>query len=116
MAYYAFLDENNIVTEVIVGKDNSELIDGISNWETYYGEIRGQLCKMTSTDGSFRKNYAGIGFEYKENLDAFIAPKNFQSWVLDEESCQWKAPLEYPNDGKYYGWSEFGKIWVELQD
>jgi len=111
MAHYAFLDENNIVTEVITGKE-----EGNFNWEQQYGSFRGQLCKRTSynTIGGvhikggtpFRKNYAGIGYTYDENRDAFIAPKPFNSWLLNEDTCIWEAPVAYPTDGKDYKWNE----------
>lgn len=74
MAHYAFLDENNIVTEVIAGRDEDEVIDGITDWEQAYGEIRGQVCKRTSYNGNIRYNYAGIGYTYDPIDDAFIAP------------------------------------------
>ena len=105
MAYYAFLDENNVVTEVIIGIDETELIED-KNPEVWYGEFRGQVCKRTSYNGNIRKNYAGIGFTYDETLDAFIPPKPFASWVLDEETCQWEAPIAYPTDGLMYTWNE----------
>jgi hypothetical protein len=122
MAHYAFLT-NNIVTEVIVGKEEGE--DGI-DWEQRYSEIRGQTCKRTSfnTHGgvhkyggvSFRKNYAGVGFSYNPIRDAFIPPKPFDSWVLDEETCLWQAPVPFPTDGaeKDYSWDEIIKSWVEI--
>jgi hypothetical protein len=74
MAHYAFLDENNIVTEVITGRNEWEIVDGISDWERAYGEIRGQVCKRTSYNGNIRYNYAGIGYTYDPIDDAFIAP------------------------------------------
>jgi hypothetical protein len=74
MAHYAFLDENNIVTEVIVGRDETEVVDGISDWEQAYAEVRGKVCKRTSYSGSIRFNYAGIGYTYDPIDDAFIAP------------------------------------------
>lgn len=74
MAHYAFLDENNIVTEVIVGRDEWEEIDGITDWEQVYSEVRGQVCKRTSYNGNIRYNYAGIGYTYDPIDDAFIAP------------------------------------------
>jgi hypothetical protein len=74
MAHYAFLDENNIVTEVITGRDEWETIDGITDWEQAYGDIRGQVCKRTSYNGNIRYNYAGIGYTYDPIDDAFIAP------------------------------------------
>lgn len=123
MAHYAFLDENNVVTEVIVGKDEGD--DGI-DWEAHYGAFRNQTCKRTSynTIGGihagggtpFRKNYAGIGFVYRDDIDAFIPPKPYASWVLDEQTCLWNAPVSYPNDGKKYTWNEDNQQWVEVID
>lgn len=114
MAHYAFLDDNNIVTEVIVGLDETELIEG-QDPETWYAEFRGQVCKRTSFNGKIRKNYAGIGFKYNVELDAFIAPKPFDSWLLDEKTCRWVAPKEYPTDGLTYTWNESELYW-ELSD
>ena len=74
MAHYAFLDENNIVTEVIVGRDETEEVDGITDWEQAYSEVRGQVCKRTSYNNNIRYNYAGIGYTYDPIDDAFIAP------------------------------------------
>jgi hypothetical protein len=74
MAHYAFLDENNIVTEVIPGRDEWEELDGITDWEQAYSEVRGQVCKRTSYNGNIRYNYAGIGYTYDPIDDAFIAP------------------------------------------
>jgi hypothetical protein len=74
MAHYAFLDENNIVTEVITGRDEWEEVDGITDWEQAYSEVRGQVCKRTSYSGSIRFNYAGVGYTYDPIDDAFIAP------------------------------------------
>ena len=91
MAHYAFLDENNIVTEVIVGIDETELIEGL-NPEIWYGQLRGQKCLRTSYNGNIRKNYAGIGFSYDEKLDAFIAPKPDEAIGFDEKTCQWIMP------------------------
>ena len=95
MAHYAFLDENNNVTEVIFGIDETELIDG-KDPETWYGEFRGQKCVRTSYNVKIRKNYAGIGFTYDEILDAFIPPQPFASWILDETTCTWNAPKAKP--------------------
>ena len=105
MAHYAFLDENNIVTEVIVGIDETELIEGLDP-ETWYGNFRGQVCKRTSYNGNIRKNYAGVGFTYDSDKDAFISPKFFQSWILDEETCRWQSPKAYPDNGLIYLWNE----------
>jgi hypothetical protein len=126
MAHYAFLDENNIVTEVIVGRDEDEVVDGISDWEAYYGELRGQVCKRTSyntqagqhpSDGTpFRKNYAGIGYTFDADRDAFIPPKPFDSWLLNEDTCVWDAPVAYPDDGNVYYWDEDILNWVFVEE
>jgi hypothetical protein len=91
MAHYAFLDENNIVTEVITGIDETELIEGLTP-EIWYGNFRGQTCKRTSYHGKIRKNYAGIGFTYDELRDAFIAPEPENATGFDENTCQWIVP------------------------
>jgi hypothetical protein len=111
MAHYAFLDNDNLVTEVIVGIDETELIEGVDP-ETWYGKFRGQTCKRTSYNGSFRKNYAGIGFTYDSIKDAFIAPQPFPSWVLNEDTCKWEAPVLYPNDNFNYVWNEDTLSWA----
>ena len=119
MAHYAFLDENNIVTEVIVGIDEGE--QGI-DWEHHYGEFRGQTCKRTSYNTSggvhngggtpYRKNYAGIGFTYDAARDAFTPPQPYASWLLNEDTCLWQAPVPYPDDGERYAWDEDQQQWV----
>jgi hypothetical protein len=114
MAHYAFLNKKNIVTEVIVGIDETELIEG-KEPEKWYGDFRGQTCIRTSYNGNIRKNFAGIGFSYDKTLDAFIAPKPFESWILNEETCLWQAPVEYPSDGVTYFWNEERLDW-ELAD
>ena len=114
MAHYAFLDENNIVTQVITGRNEYEVVDGISDWEAYYGSRRNQVCKRTSYNANIRKNYAGIGFTYDEDRDAFIPPKPFDSWVLNEETCLWEAPIPYPDDGLMYEWDEAAGDWVAI--
>jgi hypothetical protein len=93
MAHYAFLDENNTVTEVIVGRHEYEVVDGISDWEAHYAEFRGQVCKRTSYNGNYRKNYAGIGFTFDAARDAFIAPKSncHPEQALNEETCSWEC-------------------------
>lgn len=116
MAHYAFLDENYIVTEVIVGKDESNY-----DWEAHYGQFRGQLCKRTSYNTSggthsgggtpFRKNYAGIGYSFDPQRDAFIPPKPYPSWLLDEDTCLWNAPVTMPTDGNPYMWNEDNQTW-----
>jgi hypothetical protein len=91
MAHYAFLDENNIVTEVIAGIDETELIEGLDT-ETWYGNFRGQTCKRTSYNGNIRKNYAGIGYMYDAQRDAFIAPKPDNDIGFNEDTCRWIVP------------------------
>ena len=113
MAHYAFIDENNIVTEVITGIDETELIEG-KDPETWYGEFRGQVCKRTSYSGSIRKNYAGIGFTYDEARDAFIPPKPYPSWVLDEDTARWEAPVPYPEGDVMYQWNEDITDWEPI--
>ena len=121
MAHYAFLDSNNIVTQVIVGKDEEDLPEGITSWEEYYGNLKNQVCKRTSyntragehTEGGtpFRGNYAGIGYSYNEELDAFIPQQPFASWTLNESTYSWDAPVEYPQDGELYVWNESAGNW-----
>lgn len=129
MAHYAFLDSNNIVTEVIVGIGETELIEGLDP-ETWYGNFRGQVCKRTSyntlgnthrTGGTpFRKNYAGIGFTYDADRDAFIAPKPFESWLLNEDTCDWEAPVSQPEfdpeNPISYIWNEEILNWEEISE
>jgi hypothetical protein len=110
MAHYAFLDDNNMVTEVIVGINETELIEG-KEAEAWYSEFRGQTCKRTSYNGNIRKNFAGIGFSYDSQRDAFIPTKPFDSWELDEETCRWVAPIPYPTDGVIYTWNEADLDW-----
>jgi len=113
MAHYAFINDDNIVTEVIVGIDETELIEGL-NPEIWYGNFRGQRCVRTSYNSNIRKNYAGIGFIYDETRDAFIPPKPFNSWILNEDTCCWEAPVSIPTDGKLYEWNETGQKWDEV--
>ena len=91
MAHYAFLDENNIVTEVIVGIDETELIEGLDP-ETWYGNFRNQKCVRTSYNAKIRKNYAGLGFTYDAERDVFIAPKPDNAIGFNEETCKWIVP------------------------
>jgi hypothetical protein len=114
MAHYAFLDSNNIVTEVIPGIEETELIEGLEP-ETWYGNFRGQVCKRTSYNAKIRKNYAGIGFTYDYELDAFIPPKPFSSWQLNSQTCRWESPIPYPVTGFTYSWNEAETAW-ELMD
>jgi hypothetical protein len=114
MAHYAFLDKDNIVTNVIVGIDETELIEGLDP-ETWYGNRRGQVCKRTSYNGNIRKNYAGIGFTYDFERDAFIPPKPFDSWILDEGACRWEPPIPRPENAITYFWNESELAW-EIRD
>ncbi len=111
MAHYAFLDENNIVTEVIVGIDETEQIEG-KNPEIWYGEFRGQKCVRTSYNNKIRKQYAAIGYYYDENADVFIAPKPYPSWQLDS-NFDWQAPIPKPQDG-IFQWDEATLSWVAV--
>ena len=113
MAHYAFLDADNVVTEVIAGIDETELIEGLLP-ETWYGNFRGQVCKRTSYNNNIRKNYAGIGFTYDTVRDAFIAPQPFASWVLDEATCRWGAPVAMPSAGGPWAWDEDTESWVAV--
>ena len=113
MAHYAFLDNNNIVTEVIVGIDETETIEGL-NPETWYGNFRGQTCKRTSYNNNIRGIYAGIGFTYNTEEDIFILPKPYPSWI--RSGSLWNSPIPLPSDAsieKPYVWNEEIGNWVE---
>jgi len=103
MKNYAKLDSNNLVSQVVVLADDKD-----PNWLTE--RLGGNWIESTEQ----RKNSAGIGMTYNSELDAFIPPKPFDSWVLDEETAQWEAPVEYPSDGKDYSWDEETTSWVEI--
>jgi len=130
MAHYAVLDNRSIVTSVFIGRD--DVVPGIPDWEIYYAP-EGFTVRQTSyntsggihyTDGepsedqsqALRFNYAGIGFTYDADRDAFIPPTPYPSWVLDEATCLWVAPIDYPADGGQYVWDEETTDWVEVQD
>jgi hypothetical protein len=117
MAHYAILDSNNIVTAVIVGRHEYEMLNGmLVDWESYYGgkrtsyNMRGNVNLLGNK--LFRKNYAGVGYKYDPILDAFIPPQPFPSWILDEETCLWNAPVNMPTDGQMYQWDEPTTSWV----
>jgi hypothetical protein len=129
MAHYAIINENNIVTFVHVGKDESDIVLDNNrnkiNWETYYNAKRtsyNTLGGVHYTNGepsqdqskAFRKNYAGIGYYYDSIRDAFIPPKPYASWILNEQSCLWESPIPYPNDGNIYQWNEETENWEKL--
>jgi len=119
MSHFAQLNENNIVVQVITAGNEYEL-----SGEELYTTQTGKVWKRTSyntyggvhTQGGipFRKNYAGIGFTYDEVRDAFIPPKPYDSWILDESTCLWESPIPYPEDGKVYTWSEHKQQWEEI--
>jgi len=131
MAHYAQILDG-IVVQVFVGRD--DVVEGIEDWETYYAP-EGYTVKQTSynTRGgvhydpetgepsddqskALRFNYAGIGFTYDEERDAFIPPRPFESWVLDEDTCLWVAPVPYPEDGESYTWDEDAGDWVAVPE
>ncbi len=114
MAHYAFLDENSIVTEVIVGIDETETIEGLDT-ETWYGNFRGQVCKRTSYNHNIRKQYAGIGFTYDEVNNVFITPQPYPSWSLDQ-NFDWQPPTPMPNSQPgQWRWDENSLNW-QLSD
>jgi hypothetical protein len=108
MSHFAEIDENNTVIRVLVG-DNSLPNEGYD----WFVENLGGRWIQTSYNANFRKKYAGMGDTYDEERDAFISPKPFDSWVLDEETCQWQAPVPYPDDQLFYSWNESELTWEE---
>lgn len=127
MAHYALINKDtNIVINVIAGVDENitqtdldgSQIGGSSEaWEEFYASrpwFKNVYCKRTSYNNNIRKNYAGIGYTYDAGRDAFIAPKPFDSWVLNEDTCRWQAPVAYPTDGKLYLWNEETTQWIEV--
>lgn len=121
MAHYAYLDESNIVTQVIVGKDEGE--DGV-NWEAYYGAVRTSYNTHGGEHANggtpFRYNYAGIGYtlsnapEWAAQGGAFIPPQPFPSWTLNPDTALWDAPTPMPDDGNLYRWDEDTLTWVSV--
>jgi hypothetical protein len=119
MAHFAKIDENNIVQQVIVVTN-----EDCGNLEFPESEIVGQtflnsiglegIWKQTSYNGNFRKNYAGMGYTYDESRNAFIPLKPYPSYILNEDTCQWDAPIPRPNDDKFYDWDEENLTWKEL--
>ncbi len=95
MAHYAFIDDDNKVIEVIAGTDENILIDGLDT-ETWYSNYRGVKCLRTSYNGKIRKNYAGVGYTYDPERDAFISPKPDTATGFDEQTCQWIVPIDDP--------------------
>ena len=120
MAHFVEIGLNNTVLRVIV-VHNNELLDenGVeqeSKGADFCRNLFGGTWLQTSYNGNIRKNYAGIGFTYDAQLDAFIPPQPFPSWVLNETTCLWEAPVPYPQDGKRYIWDEAAQTWVEVQN
>jgi len=120
MAHFAELDENNVVLRVIV-VSNAETVDvngvereeiGVAFCRSLFGPST--VWKQTSYNSSFRKNYAGAGYLYDATRDAFVPPNPFPSWVLNEQTCLWDAPVAYPDDGKKYRWDEPTLSWIEV--
>ena len=119
MAHYTKLDENNTVLEVHCIHNNELLVDGVESeakgieflitWSGGYTN-----WKQTSYNGNFRKNYAGVGYTYDSERDAFIAPQPYASWIIDEETCRWVSPVAYPTDGEMYEWDESTLAWTIL--
>ena len=111
MAHYAFLNESNIVVEVITGRDETEILNGVLDLETYYGNLREQVCKRTSYNNNIRKQYAGVGYSYDPDADVFVAPQPFPSWTLDS-NYDWQPPTPKP-DGEWF-WDEAELAWAEI--
>lgn len=119
MAHFAELDANNVVLRVIVVA-NKDTADASGEEKEHIGKafcerLFGGNWVQTSYNGNFRKRYAGIGYTFDPNLDAFITPKPFPSWTLNQTTCDWEAPVPMPNDGKRYSWDEAAQSWVEIQ-
>lgn len=118
MAHFVQLDANNVVTQVIVvsngdcGGGNYPESEPIG--AAFCHQLFGGTWKQTSYNNNFRKRYAGIGYTYNEDLDAFIAHKPFESWTLNPETADWEAPVPYPSDGNTYTWNEFLLIWEPM--
>lgn len=121
MAHFAELNVYNLVQQVLV-VSNSDIVDtnGVESEEIGIGFLKklfgaNTTWKQTSYNGNFRKNYAGIGYTYDEQRDAFIPPKPYPSWTLNEDTCLWESPIPYPNDGNHYIWDEETLSWVIVE-
>jgi hypothetical protein len=118
MAHFAELDQNNVVTRVVVVA-NQECLDEYGAESEAIGiafchALLGGTWKQTSYNGNMRKNYAGVGYTYDSQRDAFIPPKPYASWILNEDTCQWEPPIPYPTDEKMYLWDESTLAWIEV--
>ena len=120
MAHFAQLDSNNVVTQVIVvGNKDTADANGVEKEHigaAFCEKLFGGNWKQTSYNGSIRKNYAGVGYTYNVSLDAFVPPKPYASWVLNNDTAQWEAPTPMPNDDKKYSWDEATTSWVEMAE
>lgn len=119
MAHFAEIVNNNIVNRVIV-VNNKELLDNNGIEREFLGQafcykLLGGYWIQTSFNGTFRKNFAGIGYTYDKERDAFIPPQPYPSWVLNEETCLWNPPIEYPKDGRNYSWNESTQNWESIE-
>lgn len=119
MAHFAQLDANNVVLQVIVvaNKDTADA-NGVEKEHigaAFCERLLGGTWKQTSYNGNFRKNYAGIGYTYDADRDAFIPPKPYASWVINNDTCQWEAPVPMPSDGNMYTWDEASGTWVQVE-
>lgn len=123
MAHYALLNDENIVVSVFVGCDETDLVEGVTDWQTFYGDFHGMTCLRTSyntragqhsTGGTpYRLNYAAPGYRYDPDIDGFIEPQPWPSWTLDESTGTWIPPIPVPhNEGHHYQWDENGQTWV----
>ena len=125
MAHYALINHLSVVVDVITGIDENEtqtdldgtIVGGSSEaWENFYASrpwFEGLTCKRTSYNGNIRKRFAGIGYTYNEQLDAFILPKPYPSWTLNEEIADWEAPTPYPDSIGYFVWNEEQQRWED---
>lgn len=135
MAHYAYIDENNTVTSVIVGPDEGTEPEGVESWGAYFSaKGKGQALQTSYNTSAgvhydpetgepgedqtkaLRFNYAGVGYSYDPDRDAFIPPKPFDSWVLNEDTCLWEAPVAYPEDGNAYTWNEELQEWTAIEN
>ena len=118
MAHFAQLNDENLVTQVIVvANEDTADQNGVENEAIgieFCTNLLGGRWVQTSYNANIRKNYAGIGYKYDATLDAFIPPQPFESWTLNEETAQWESPTPYPDDGKRYSWDEETTSWVEI--
>ena len=126
MAHFAELNEQhtesgvqNYVTRVVVVNNDVITIDGSEQEQTGIDFLTGlygnSLWKQTSYNNNFRKNYAGIGYRYDQTRDAFIPPKHYPSWILNDDTCRWEAPTPHPDDDKQYSWDEASTSWIEVK-